>query len=93
MKVDLNFDLLGLDGIALTNGNAGKLVANHLASSSEGDSLKMWDWALKLNRGEELDLDPSDLIALKEFVTENTQFTVLAKAQILAKLEAVKPKK
>ena len=83
MKVDFNFDLLGLDEQPIEGANAGKLLANALAQGSKGDALKFWDWAVKLNKGEILDLDSSDQETMKNFVKDSEGFTVLAKAQLL----------
>lgn len=88
MKINLNKDLLSLDGEALNNGNAGKLVAQLLANAPKGDALKFWDWAVKLNKGEELDLDPSDLNVLIDFIKSNDTIFVIAKAQLLTMLNS-----
>jgi len=87
MKIDLNFALKDLNGVDLKEANAGKLVAQSLAASSKGDALKFWDWALKLNKGDKIDLDPSDSKTFREFVEHNEGFTTLAKAQILLALK------
>lgn len=83
MKLNLNHNLLGLDGQEIADSNLGKLVANVLATTNKGDAAKMWHWALKLHAGEELELDPTDAETLKSFIKENEQLTVLAKAQFL----------
>jgi hypothetical protein len=92
MKIDLNFDLLGLDSVVLLdqNGkriNAGKLIANSLVQQSKGDALKFWDWAVALNKGEVLDLDTSDQETFKNFVKDNEGLPIITKAQILHKLK------
>jgi hypothetical protein len=83
MKLDFNFDFIGLDDQVFEGGNAGKMLAGALASASKGDALKFWDWAKKLFKGEILDLDKSDQETLKTFVKDSESFTVLAKAQLL----------
>jgi hypothetical protein len=92
MKIDLNFNLLGLDGVELLdqNGqlaNAGKLIAESLVGQTKGDALKFWDWAVALNKGEILDLDTSDQETFKNFVKDNERLPILTKAQILHKLK------
>ena len=87
MKIDLNFDLVDLDGKSIDNANAGKLVASALVQQSKGDALKFWDWAVALNKGEILDLDSSDQETFKNFVKDNENFAIIAKAQILHKLK------
>lgn len=86
MKINLDFKLKDLDG-TVTETTAGKLLANILAGSSEGDALKLFHWATKLWAGEELDLDPSDTTTLIEFVKKQQTMNNLAKAQILEKLK------
>ena len=83
MKLDFNFDLVGLDDLAINGANAGKLLAQTLVSSSKGNALKMWEWALALNKGEVIDLDSVDQETLKSFVSDSESFTILAKAQLL----------
>ena len=87
MKIDLNFDLADLDGKAIENTNAGKLVAQTLVQGTKGDALKFWDWAVALNKGEVLDLDSSDQETFKNFVKDSEAITIFAKAQILLKLK------
>jgi hypothetical protein len=87
MKIDLNFNLADLDGNAIENANAGKLVAQTLVQQSKGDALKFWDWAVALNKGETLDLDSSDQETFKNFVKDSEAITIFAKAQILHKLK------
>lgn len=92
MKIDLNFELLGLDGVAVLDQsgktiNAGKLIANSLVQQSKGDALKFWDWAVALNKGEVLDLDSSDQETFKNFVKDNEGLPIITKAQILHKLK------
>lgn len=83
MKLDFNFSLVDLDNNPIDNANAGKLVANALVQQSKGDALKFWEWALALNKGEMLDLDSSDQETLKNFIKENENFAIIAKAQLL----------
>lgn len=83
-KINLNFDLTGLDGVPV--GNAGKLVANILVGGSKGDILKYYDWAVALHKGNEITVDASDLKKIKEFIETHDGLTILAKAQILNKL-------
>jgi len=87
MKLNFNFDLLGLDEQPIEGANAGKLLANALAQGSKGDALKLWDWAVSLNKGEVLDLDSSDQETIKNFIKDSEGFTILAKAQLLQVLK------
>ena len=83
MKLDFNFNFIGLDDQVFEGDSASKMLAGALASASKGDALKFWDWAKKLFKGEVLDLDKSDQETLKGFVKDSESFTVLAKAQLL----------
>lgn len=87
MKIDLNCNLLDLEGQEVENTNAGKLVAQTLVQGTKGDALKFWDWAVALNKGDVLDLDSSDQETFKNFVKESEVITIFAKAQILNKLK------
>jgi hypothetical protein len=87
MKLDFNFNLVDLDGNQIENANAGKLLANTLVQQSKGDALKYWEWALALNKGEVLDLDTSDQETLKNFIKDNENFAIIAKAQLLQVLK------
>ena len=57
MKLNLHFNSLGIDGKELPDANAGNIIAQALANDTDGDCLKYWEWALKLNKGESIDLD------------------------------------
>jgi hypothetical protein len=86
--MNFNKALVGLDGIAAKETDdkdltVGRVLAGRLISASRGDALKMFSWAQKLYNGKALDLDKSDIETLKEFVKNDEQLTVLAKAQIL----------
>lgn len=91
MKIDLNFSLKGLDGEELKPAaandilNVGKIISNHLTNVSKGDVLKHYEWAVKLNKGEPLELDKSDTAYLKKFIEENQNIIILIKAQALEK--------
>ena len=86
--LDFNQTLKGLDGLAIKDEKEkdvtlGKLLGNQLAFAQKGDALKLFSWAQKVYNGETLDLDKSDTQTLKDFITNNEQLTILAKAQLL----------
>lgn len=83
MKLDFNFNLVDLEGQEIENANAGKLLAASLVQQSKGDAIKFWEMALKLNKGEVVDLDSSDQQLLKTFIKDNESLTILAKGQML----------
>lgn len=100
MKLNFNIPMLNLDGkptedTAGDQVQIGKILASELSQAREGDAVKFWDWALKLHRGETLDLDRSDQSTLKEFVKQSKGMAML-KAQLLdvfEKSEAKESKK
>lgn len=83
MKLNFNFPISDLDGNEIPESNLGKTIANVLVSARDGDALKLWDIALKLQKGTELDLDTSDTQMLKDRIKNADTITVLVKAQAL----------
>jgi hypothetical protein len=90
--INLNKHLLGLDGKELPDAtaNAGKLLAQHLASNTKGDALKLWSLATRLYSGEEISVDEADLALLKTQTQESEGLTILARSQILTLLSEAK---
>lgn len=90
--IDLSFELKGLDGknIAIKDCNIAQAVANELAVSTEGDSIKKLSWAMNLFQKGSIQVDSSDFNKFKEFIEENKNFTILLKGQILEYLDTVK---
>lgn len=86
MKINLNSALVDLDGNEIADSNMGKILAQLLISETKGDALKFWDWAMKLHKGEVLDLDKSDQEVFKNFLKETEKLPIITKAQILEKL-------
>jgi hypothetical protein len=84
MKLNFNIPILDLEDKEVDNSNIGKTIANALHQSRTGDALKYWDWAKKLYKGEPLDLDPSDVQTLKNFILTDENFFVILRAQALA---------
>lgn len=86
--LNFNVALKTLDGQEVNDekGQAltlGRVLANQLAGATKGDALKLFGWAQKIYNGDSLDLDKSDESTLKDFIKNNDQLTVLAKAQML----------
>lgn len=87
--LDFNKPLKGLDGSEIKDETGkevslGKLLSGQLANSNKGDALKLFTWAQKCYNSQPLDLDPSDVATLKDFINANDNLTVLAKAQLLS---------
>ena len=87
MKIDLNKNVIDLDGNQIEGANMGKIVAQFLVNESKGDALKFWDWALRLNKGEVLDLDMSDQETFKSLIKDTEKLPIITKAQILEALQ------
>jgi hypothetical protein len=84
-------DLAGKD-IPGDNGNAGKILANMLSQQNKGNSIKMYDWALKLWNGKPIEVDDSDFDVLIALI-ENSEFlTIMAKAPLIEYMKSVKKK-
>lgn len=90
-KIDLNFDLQDLNGNPVQgNPNAGQFVAGLLMSQTKGEAIKFFDWAMSLNKKEPITVDDSDFSKIKSLINDSEHATLLAKAQILRKLDSVK---
>ena len=89
MKINLNKSLLSLDNAELPE-KMGNVIASILISSSKGNSIKCYEQALKLNKGEDLELDSSDFDSLYKLVEESANIINLAKAQILLEMKKQK---
>lgn len=92
MKLNLNWNLKGLDGKELAGNNAGKILANALAGMNKGNAIKLHDWALKLYNGTALEIDDTDADVLLALVETSEYLTVLAKAPIIEYIKKVKEK-
>ena len=87
MKIDFNKPAKDLDGDEMENTHLGKLIAKALVNQSKGDPLKYFDWAVKLHKGEVIDLDKADQKTLRAFIETNESITILAKYQILEEMD------
>ena len=91
VKISLDEPMLNLSGEPFSTGETkGKVLANQLATSSEGDPIKYYDWATALWAGEPISVDQSDLSKLIEFVKASPNLVVLSRAQLLKALEKYK---
>jgi hypothetical protein len=88
MKIDLNFNLVSLTGEEIQPAqNAGQLVGQVLSGLNKGNSIKLFDWAIKLWNKEALEVDEVDFDVLKALIEEDQNLTVLSKAQILKRFK------
>ena len=95
MKLNFNFQLKDLSGnkIMIGEANTGKILANTLCMLNKGNSVKLYDWALKLWNGKPLEIDDTDANVLIEIIETSESLTILAKAQMKQYIEEAKPKK
>lgn len=92
MKINFNWELKGLDGRPMQNGNAGKALAQALAQQNQGNSIKLHDWALKLWNNSALEIDDTDADVLVALIERTESLTILAKAPMIEYLKKVKEK-
>lgn len=91
MKLDLNKPFLQLDGTEFPDKpTLGKNLSNILVSGTKEDALKFYDWAVKLHKGEPIDVDKSDLKKIREFVENHETMIILMKAQVLNIIDSIK---
>ena len=86
MQLNFNLPLKNLDGTVIRE-NAGQVLAHDLVNTPKGDPIKHYDWALRLHKGETIELDKSDTAYLKKFISDSQTITILAKAQLLEVFE------
>jgi hypothetical protein len=92
MNYNFNVEIKNLLGESILDeknnpATAGKLLAGSLVNQAKGNSIKFYNWALKMYNCEDVNLDKSDVKVLTEYVESNEQLTVLVKAQILEVLD------
>lgn len=83
MKINLAFKFKNLKGEELQGETAGQVLAAFLSTSNKGNSIKMWDWAMKFYNNQDLEIDKTDSEVLIGLIENAENLTVLAKAQIL----------
>jgi len=87
MKIDLNKNMIGLDGKEIANSNIGIMVATLLANSNLGDAKKTILWAIDLHKGKSLYLEDQDRNLFVNFVTNNPNISDLLEYRILGLLK------
>jgi len=87
-KIDLNFGINDLDGNELVKAN--KLFANALMNEKKGEAVKLFDWAMTLNKEGIISVDESDFNKIKEIAESSETLAILSKAQLLKYLATVK---
>lgn len=86
--INLNFQIKDLDGKDI--GLANKAFANTLMAEKGGDAVKLFDWAMSLNKEGKIEVDESDFNKIKEIIEKSETLFIIAKAQLLKYLLALK---
>jgi hypothetical protein len=94
MKLNLNFEVCSLSGDPIEDASGktvtvGEAIANSLVRTSK-NSVKFFDWAIKLNKGEDLEIDVADKRLLEDFVTSDETLNNLVKGPVLKVLGDLK---
>jgi len=89
MKVNLNKQFKALNGEELKGLTMGQMLAEALSQSNKGNSIKLYNWALKFYNKEEVEMDDTDFDVLKGLVETNDGLNNLFKAQITIELNNV----
>lgn len=94
MKLNFNFQLKDLAGNDVPGdaGNTARVLANTIASLNRGNSIKMYDWALKLWNLKPIEIDDIDALMLEEIIETTDMLTIAAKAQMKQYIISLKPK-
>jgi hypothetical protein len=92
MKLNLNWNIKDLAGKDIPNANAGKTLAQSLAGQNKGNSVKLYDWSIKLWNDKPLEIDDTDSDVLMAMIDTSELLTILSKAQIIEYIKKVKEK-
>lgn len=95
MKLNFNFQLKDLAGneVPGDSGNTSRVLANTISSLNRGNSIKLYDWALKLWNFQPLEIDDSDVLMLEEIIETTDLLSIAAKAQMKQHIINLKSKK
>lgn len=87
MKINFNYNLVGLDGKEMADANIGKVLANSLfVEAGDIEPIKAVSWAKKLYAGDDIDLDKGELESLKKWLKAEKRFAVALKAEVESKI-------
>lgn len=91
MQLNLNLPLKSLTNEIIGKQTIGQELAKLLGDQQQNiDAIKAFGWALKLANNEDLEIDQSDLEALKLFVKNHPSMLVWFKGRILEILNDLK---
>ena len=85
MTLPFNKPFLDLDGNPVDGDTKtlGQSFAKFLINQASGDVIKMWEWALALNKNEPLSVDNADKEFLKNFILTSQSMSIAFKKQLL----------
>lgn len=86
MTLDLKFEIFDLKGQKVEE-KAATFIADCLLNH-KGDSLKLYELALQINKGKPVEIDTTDLKLIETAVRENQRYNNLIKGAILKELDA-----
>ena len=92
MKLDFNFRFKDLSGKDLQgeSGLANKMLANVLSNQNKGNSIKLFDWSLKLWNEGIIEVDDTDSEVLSALIENTETINVIAKAPLLKYIKSAK---
>jgi hypothetical protein len=94
MDLSFDFQIKKLSGEAYEGdqNHAGKLLAEALSAGNKGQSIKFFDWAVKLWNKEKIVVDATDFDVLRAWIDTNEFVNILCKAQWIKSMEEQKQK-
>ena len=88
MTLNVNFKIYDLNDKPIPE-KSGKFIAEMLIEH-KGDTLKLYELALKINKNNSIEIDTSDLKLLEDAVKGNQRYNNLVKGAILKEIESQK---
>lgn len=88
MKLNVNFEIFDLNGNPIKE-KANRFIAEMLLEH-KGDTLKLYELAIKINKNESIEIDTTDLKLVEAAIKGNQRYTNLVKGTILKEIECQK---
>lgn len=92
MKLNFDFKMPSLDGSTEGNPKASTVLSQMLAAQNKGNSIKLYDWAIKVYNGKPLEIDQTDADVLYELINSTELLSVAAKVPLMNYIKSVKDK-
>lgn len=90
MTLDLKKPFLDLEDKPVQDVLLSRILANAIASSDSGNVIKMGDWASKLYKTGQIEIDLADKILLNGWVENCKALNLWMRRQIMGEIEALK---